>query len=267
MSDLQNEQTPELSPDVNREFIEQDLVETQRSLKQWQTWGSAAVLGITMWLLSIGGGFASNLQPESAAKITKGLMVQRIDQMQPQISDYLRQEIPAIIEQAPEYALAQLPEFRTQIEDHLETKFDEFASETSSQLDQTFTTFLKANEEELKTIILVGQDKEATNEVARELRAAVVAYLSSPQGDETKSIQDKLDEAMKALSEIERRTHRLAYAQDLDATEKKTRRAIACLLTTVNENKDAWNLPSQTQIQGQVQQVLNEAEKLTPKGE
>jgi hypothetical protein len=265
MSEFQPEQNPESNVDVNREFIEQDLIETQRSLKQWQTWGSAVVLGITVWLLSIGGGFASNLQPETAAKITKGLMVQRIDEMQPQISDYLRQEIPAVIEQAPEYALAQLPEYRTQIEDHLEAKFDEFAGETSSQLDETFTTFLKANEEELKTIILVGQDKEATDEVARELRSAVVAYLSSPQGNESKSIQEKLDEAMKALSEIERRTHRLAHASDLDATEKKTRRAIACLFTTVHENKDAWNLPSQSQIQGQVQQVLNQAEELAPK--
>lgn len=240
---------------VAQSYVEQELVDAAKSLKNTQIYGSLAVFGVMCWLFSIAGGFASNLEPKEAAKIAKGLAVQQLEVAQPQVKDYLAQEIPAIIESVPEYALGQLPIYRESVEQTLEDQLAALARDTSGNLDQALDVFLAENEDQFKTIILAGQDQETTDDVAREMRYMFLAYLTEP-GKDGESIQDKLDESLKALRTVEHKTARLASATNLSASEKQQRRAIASLFKTVQDNRDNLPIPSADDYQNQVKNIL-----------
>lgn len=246
-----------------KEFIGAELDSTRKALQSTQIYGSMFVFALMVTLFSIANGFATNLEPKEAAKIAKGLVAQRLDGAQMEVSNYLREEIPAWITSAPDYAKSQLPVYRESVEETLETEFEKLASESSTTLDEALTGFLKANEDEFKTIILAGQDKETTDEVAKHMKDMFLSYLTESH-DGKESIQDKLDKSLAALKEIEKKTTRLATAGDLDPTEKKTRRAIACLFNTIDTNKDAWNLPTKEQSQNTVAEHLTTANSLLP---
>lgn len=265
MSDQLNhtdeEQTPTVSPE---QFIEQELTTLRKNLQFTQVGGSAAMFAIMCFLFSIANGFATNLEPSTAAKITKGLVVQRLEEAQPQISSYLKTEIPGFIKQVPGLAKEQLPIVRENVENTLESEIEKLATDTSDQLDQALSTFLIEKQDDFKTIILAGQDKETTDEVAAAMRNMFIAYLSESHNGE-ESIQEKLDKSLISLKEIENKTHRLAYGKSLDGVELKTRRAIACLFGTVSENRDALALPTQAQAQNTVAGYLKLAEDIAPR--
>lgn len=250
--------------EVSARYLEQELASAKKSLQTTQIFGSVFVFGMMCFLFSIANGFATNLEPKTAAKITKGLVVQRLDEVQPQISAYLQQEIPTFIKGVPTMAKNQLPILREDLEDTLEAEIEKLAHETSGQLDEALDAFLIEKQDEFKTIILAGQDKESTDEVAAAMRDMFVEYLSEDHGQD-ESIQSKLDESLVALKDIAHRTHRMAYASDLDAVEKKTRRAVACLFTTVRDNKDAMNLPTQEGAQATAATLLDSLNDSTPR--
>lgn len=236
-------------------YVEEELVATTASLRNTQIYGSIAVFGVMCWMFSIAGGFASNLEPTEAAKIAKGLVVQRLDEAQPQVRDYLSQEIPKMIESVPDYAKSQLPVYRESVEETLEEQLENLADDTSKNLDEALDAFLLENEDQFKTIILSGQDKETTDEVATEMRYMFMAYLTEP-GKDGESIQYKLDESLKALKQMEDKTARLATASNLSASELKQRRAIAGLFKHVQSNRDMINLPKTEDYQEGAKQLL-----------
>ena len=163
--------------------------------------------------------------------------------------------IVVLIKQVPDYAKEQMPIFRENIENELEMRLAEFSKETSAQLDTSLDAFLEGHREEMQTIILAGQDKETTDEVAADLKEMFISYLSeSTDGGE--SLQDKFDKSLSALHEIERKTSYLAKGKGLTAQEWKTRRAIAVLFKTIDENKDAWKIPGKEEIQDTLRAAL-----------
>lgn len=253
-------ETPEVNElETAQTFIASELAEAKKNLKTLQIGGSLLIAVLGVYLGGIAGKFHRDLQPQEAAKIAKGLLMQRIDEAQPQLASYLREQAPAMIQQVPDYAMQQMPVYRESIEQDLESKFAKFANDTSAELDNLLDTFLQGHVDEFREIILSGQDKEVTDKVAADLRDMFVAYLAdSSQGGE--SIQDKLDHALKALHDIEKKTTRLANAKDLTPQEAKTRRAIAVLFKTIEDNKDAWGLPTKEGWQESISAFVPNAE-------
>lgn len=258
MSENKNVEEVMDGAEAAKSYIEEELVSTAKAVQNTQIWGTAVLVGISLYMFSIAGGFASNLQPKEAAKIAKGLISQKLEDAQPQVEEYLSTEIPKMIESVPEYAKSQLPVYRETVEQSLEDQLHTLASDTSKQLDTALDVFLEENADDFKTIILAGQDKETTDEVAKHMREMFVSYLTESHG-ETESIQDKLDKSFDALREVELKTDRLAHASDLTASEKKQRRAIASLFTTVQAKRDEVVKPAQEfqkNAQDAVRQVL-----------
>ncbi len=237
------------------EYIVNELVEVRKGIRTIQIGGSLVVAALAIWLGSIAQGFSSNLQPDTAAKIAQGVLAERIEEAQPQLSSYLKDQIPSMIKQVPDYAKEQMPIFRENIEHELEMRLAEFSKETASQLDTSLDAFLEGHRDEMQTIILAGQDKETTDEVAADLREMFISYLSDTT-ENGESLQDKFDKSLSALHEIEKKTSFLAKGKGLNAQEWKTRRAIAVLFKTIDENKDAWQLPNKEEIQETLRAAL-----------
>lgn len=236
--------TPSMIAD---QFVASEIVRTRGALKQTQIIGSIVFLVVFFYIGGIAIKFHRSLQPEEAAVIAKGFVADKVDQGSSQLSDYLKKEIPSVIEKAPDYVMKQLPDYRTQIEDRLEQEFHKYTTDTSKQLSDEMDKFLANNKDQFKTLILSGQDPQAAQEMSANLRQMFVSYLAEkPAGEE--SIQDKLDQSLAALGKIKAITTKLAAGKNLTDTEKKTRRAIAVLLTTIDEKKAEDPLPSKDQI-------------------
>ena len=236
--------TPSMIAD---EFVATEIVKTRGALKQTRIIGSIIFLFVFFYIGGIAVKFHRSLQPDEAAVIAKGFVAQRVDEGAPQLTDYLKKEVPTVIEKAPDYVMEQLPQYRGELEDRLEQQFKKYTDDTSNQLSKEMDNFLANNQEQFKTLILNGNDQQATQQMAASLRQLFVSYLAEkPDGEE--SIQDKLDQSLQALGKIKAMTTKLAAGKNLTDTEKKTRRAIAVLLTTIDEKKAEDPLPTKDQI-------------------
>jgi hypothetical protein len=229
------------------EFLASELANARSALRLTQIVGSIVFLVVLFYVGGIAMKFHRALQPDEAAVIAKGFVAQRVIDGEPQLTAYLKKEIPNAIQKAPDYVMEQLPDYRSQIEGRLEQELRKYLNDTSTQLSTELDQFLTANQSQLGTVILNGQDPQATQELAAHLRQLFVSYLAEkPDGGE--SIQEKLDKSLESLGKIKAMTAKLAVGKNLTEPEKKTRRAIAVLLTTIDQKKAEYPLPTKDQI-------------------
>jgi ribosomal protein L29 len=229
------------------EFVAQEVEKTKKALKQTQVIGIAVFLFIFFYIGSIALKFQRSLQPNEAALMAKGMIAQRVMDGEPELNAYLMKEVPAIIEKAPDYAMEQLPSLRTQLEDRLASEFHQYAEQTSKQLDTSLDEYLETNKEDFKTVMLAGSDPSTTQEMMGTRRKMFIDYLDQKNGDD-ESIKTKIDESLKALGEIKAMMKKLSDGKNLTPAEQKTRRAIAVLLTTIDEKKAEEPLPSGEEV-------------------
>lgn len=245
--------TPSMVAD---QFVASEITKTRSALKQTQIIGTLVFLFVFFYIGSIALRFHRSLQPEEAATIAKGLVAERVTDSGPELTSYLKKEIPAAIEKAPDYVMRELPNYRGQLEDRLEQEFRKYTDDTSAQLSNELDQFLMNNQEQFKTVMLTGQDPEATKALTSNLRQMFVSYLSEkPEGEE--SVQEKIDESLVALGKIKAMTARLAAGKNLTAPEQKTRRAIAVLLTTIDEKAAQDPLPNKEQMMDAAKSTYN----------
>ena len=236
--------TPSLVAD---QFVTTEVAKARGALKQTRIVGTIVFLFVFFYIGSIAVHFHQSLQPSEAAEIAKGMVAERVNDGAPQLTAYLKKEIPDVIAKAPDYVMQELPNYRKQLEDRLEGQFKQYTNETSKQLSDELDQFLENNKDHFKTVILSGQDPQATQELAANLRQLFISYLAEkPEGDE--SIQQKLDASLDALAKIKTTTTKLAAGKNLTPAEEKTRRAIAVLLTTIDEKKAEDPLPTKDQV-------------------
>lgn len=225
---------------TSAEYVEQEIKRTERAIKTTQISGTVIAVFLFFWLGGIAVKFQRDLAPKEAANITTGLITDRLYDAQAVLSDYLRDTVPSAIEQVPALAMQQLPVYRESVENGLEAKLVNLTDETSGALEAAIDKFIVDNHDQFKTVILTGQDEAAVTEIAESLRVAILEYLDTPQGS-SPSIQSQLDAALASLTEIEKTTTRLCYAQDLDPREVKTRRAIAALMESLDQKGSSFN--------------------------
>ena len=232
---------------VADQFVATEIAKTRSALKQTRIVGSLVFLFVFLYIGSIAVRFHNSLQPGEAALIAKGLVAERVNDGAPELTAYLKKEIPAVIEKAPDYVMTELPGYRNQLEDRLEQEFKKYTDDTSTQLSSELDQFLTGNKDQFKTVMLSGQDPQATRALSANLRELFISYLAEkPTGEE--SIQEKLDKSLEALSKIKAMTTKLAVGKSLTDPEKKTRRAIAVLMTTIDQKKAEDPLPTKDQV-------------------
>lgn len=219
---------------VNTEqYIQEEIEATKKSLLTTQIVGSAVVVVLFFYLGSIALRFQQNLEPTEAATITKGIVVQKVDEAAPKFTEYIKEQTPALIRQVPDYAIEQLPGYREQVEQRLESQFLAYCKDTSDELSNSMDNFLAANQDSFEQIMLTGTNEHETNVLAENLRVMFVDYLQN-ESDGGETISYKLNKALSSLHEIEQKTTRLASASDLTPQELKTRKAIAVMLSTID---------------------------------
>jgi len=223
---------------IAERYVAQELVESRASLKRTQ------IIGVVMTVLVVGSmafltsGWRSNLEPNAAAEIATGLASQRVDDLTPQFADYVRTEVPKAIRSAPDELIKRLPEYRENLEQRVETDLRARSADATKRLHDELFTYLSAHKEAVGELLKNANDPAKADEIGKGLEDEFRKFLKEEKvGDDT--IQAKLDNTLKALSQVEQRTAHLAANQGLTPSEQKARHAVAMLMKRIDFAKDA----------------------------
>ena len=245
---------------VAERYIAAEVKGAKASLLRTQIFSVLLAVLIGGYVIYLTQRFRASLEPKEAATIATGLIAQRVEDQGGQLADSLKTEVPKYIRQAPDYALEQLPQIRTQIQNRVETEVQNYAEKSSEQFGAQMDTFLEQNKEEVGELLKNGNDPAATAKIAEGLKAEFVKYLSTTQVN-GETLKAKLDAALGTLDKAQARLKRLATAKDLTPQEQSAKRAIAVLLSTVDQKRAEFNggEPLATEPMAQAREALQRA--------
>ena len=231
----QTSAVPPLETDVAAKYIADQLQKARASLHKSRLVGVILIIVVLGYMTFLVTSLQHYLDPHQAADMANAFITEQVDEKAKDISDQLKERIPAMIAQIPDIALGKIPEYREALEDKVEADFTEFAHSTSAQLGKHLDSFLAAHVVQIKALLDSAKDPEKLKALGPDLENEILEYLKE-KPDEGESIKDKIDKSLDALKKMEGQMDRLANATDLTPQEKKARRAIAIIAKTVDKN-------------------------------
>ena len=105
---------------VAERFVEHELTESRASLQRTQIIGGLLALFTVGYMAYLTSNFRASMEPKAAASIATGLATQRLDDLEPQFSEYIHDEVPKMIRKAPDEVIARMPEYRKELETRVE---------------------------------------------------------------------------------------------------------------------------------------------------
>ena len=132
---------------------------------------------------------------------------------------------------------------RASIEDRVEKDLTKYCQDTSAQLGSRLDTYLDKNKDEMKGMLSAANDPVELKKVGDSLKRDLMGYLrDKPASGE--SVGDQIDKSLAALQEVQKKIHHLAVDKNLTPEEKKTRRAIAILSTSIEKQVPTVPIPT-----------------------
>jgi hypothetical protein len=217
------------------EYVAKELVRVRKSLRLTQISTLVFCLITVVSVGSITLGFTRSLEPDEAANIAKGLVAEHVNDEIPELRSYIKEKVPILIADVPGYVKKELPSYRMKLESQLESNLNSYADQTSQQFQDKFDGFLTANQAGVKALIDNSQDPQALKGFDTSLKLMFVDYLNHTELN-GETLQASIDQTLQGLTEIDSKMKRLAANKNLNDEEKKTRKAIAILLKSVDTN-------------------------------
>jgi hypothetical protein len=219
---------------VAENYVADQLQSARAGLQRTRIIGIVLMVVIVGYLSYVTIKFQQSLRPDNAAEIASGMISQQVQDKGPEMAEQAKQRVQAMIAGLPDYALTQLPEYRVALEDRLEADLTKHCKETSDLLGQHLDQFLEEHKDKIKQILTTGQDREAVRQMGADLEHQLMEYLKEKPAN-GESVQDQINHSLRALREVEATVARLANAKDLNPQERKTRRAIALIAQTADQ--------------------------------
>jgi hypothetical protein len=225
-----------LGPTPAELYVERERRRLTNAIRGTQIVGLAFVIFVGVYIGGITDAFAKNLEPQTAATITTGMISQRVNDNIPELKRYVREQIPATVAKLPEYAKEQLPRFRQDLENQLEKNIDSYAKQTAPELATRVDAFLTQNKESVDQLLRNSQDPAALASLGQNMKQMFVDYLQQTQLN-GETLKTKIDQSLEALSSVDSKLKHLEESKNLTENEKRARRAIAILLRQVDLNQ------------------------------
>ena len=223
---------------IAERYVDKELVESHASLRRTQIIGALLAVFTIGYMAYLTSNFRASMKPTAAANIATGLATQRLDDLEPQFSEYIHDKVPKLIRKAPDEVIARMPEYRKELESRVEKALREQAEKGSAELDKQLDTFLTEHKEEVGQLLEDGQDPAKLEKIGTELEANFQTFLTETKiGNET--LQQKMDSALSTLKEVSVRTAKLADNKGLNPSEKNARKAVAMLMRRISVAKKA----------------------------
>ena len=120
--------------DLASHYITKELAQARVSLQRTRIFTVLALLLIGGELISITAKFNHSFQPQNAAEIADGMVMEQVDQHGDQLSDQIKQQVPQLIARTPDYVLQQMPSYRQSLEDKVTDNLDGYFKSSSQSL-------------------------------------------------------------------------------------------------------------------------------------
>lgn len=219
-------------------YLDKELVESRASLKRTQIIGILLSVFTIAYVGYLTSGFHESLQPKGAAQIATGLASQRLDDFEPQFTDYIHTEVPKMIRSAPDELIKRMPEYRENLENRVVAEIQSQSEKGSAQLSKDLDEFLTAHKDQVGAMIKNGQDPAAVDAMGADMEKEFRTFLDEQKiGDTT--ISEKLDETLKTLKQVSDRTSKLEKNVGLTDSEKAARHAIGMLMHRIKNAQAA----------------------------
>jgi hypothetical protein len=215
-------------------YIAQELPKARKALRR------SRIVGLV--LIGVVGGYISIIsltlvkffQPQEAAQIATGMLIQHIDSDGPVLALQVERQIPLLIRQLPDYVIQQLPAYRQEVEHSLTSELQSHCAGLSKELGKHLDTQLNLHVADLQTLLARPNDRTALRAVLPDLEQTVTGFLTTDA--DGKLVQTHINDLAAGLKEIEKHMDRLANGSDLTPQEKKARRSLAVLAKAIRDN-------------------------------
>ena len=156
--------------DLSAHHLTKELAQARISLQRTRIFTIVALLLIGGELTYITAKFSRSFQPQNAAEIADGMVMEQIEDHGDQLSQAIQQRIPQMIEQSPDYVLQQMPSYRQSIEDKVTDNLNDYFKTSSQTLGDNLDKFLDAHQDDVKQLLLNANDTDTIHKVGLDLK-------------------------------------------------------------------------------------------------
>ncbi len=223
-------------------FLEDEILRAHDSVRRSRLFGVIIVGVVCLYMGYITNGLRKFLEPGEAAAFAVMFVSAQVDSKTDLVADRIKEKIPELITGLPDHILEEIPRYRNDMEDSVVSTARAHMTEVTARLDENLKVFLEENQESIKKMLAtkgeIGEVDEAFKEALFE---QIMDFLETvpPDGD---SLSDRLNTSLKMLSEAESKVEHLAKNQNLGASERKTRYALAVLADAISDELHRFEL-------------------------
>ena len=215
-------------------YIAQELPKARKASRR------ARIIGLV--LIGLIGGYISVIsvtlvkffQPQEAAQIASGMLLQHIASDGPALALQVERQIPLLIRQLPDYVIHQLPGYRQELEQAMGEQLQTHCTALGKELGKQMDELIASHQSDLKTLLAHPNDRAALRAVLPDLDQTVTGFLTTDA--EGKVVQSYINDLANGLKDVEQHMDRLANGSNLTAEEKKVRRSLAVLAKAIKDN-------------------------------
>jgi hypothetical protein len=215
-------------------YIAQELPKARKAYRR------SRIIGLV--LIGLVGGYISVIsltlvkffQPQEAAQIASGMLVQHIASDGPALALQIERQVPLLIRQVPDYVIQQLPVYRQEVELTLESELQGHCVALGKELGKQMDEQIAEHQAELKTLLARPTDRAALRAVLPDLDQTITGFLTTDA--DGKVVREHINDLAAGLKEVEKHMDRLANGNNLTPEEKKARRSLAVLAKAIKDN-------------------------------
>ena len=226
-------ETPAGTVDAAAAYIAQELPKARKAFKRTRTIGLVLVCVVGCYISFISFTLVKFFQPQEAAQIASGMLMQHIASDGPVLALQIEREIPLLIRQVPDYVIHELPGYRQQLELALEGELQVHCLALGRDLGKEMDAQIDSHQAELKSLLDHPNDRAVLRTVLPDLDQTLTTFLTMDA--DGKVVQEHITDLAKGLKEIEKHMDRLANGSDLTPEEQKARRSLAVLAKAIKD--------------------------------
>ncbi|HSH95474.1 MAG TPA: hypothetical protein VK968_15130 [Roseimicrobium sp.] len=224
------------APKPSDQFVLDEYSAAQKAVRTSRLVAIGLIAFVGAYMGYVASELSKHLEPKNAAEHATGIIAGQVETHAGGLARRIETEAPAMVARVPNMILEQLPVWRKEVEDKLAEALRNSLRERQVELAKAIDTSLAEHNSAVKALVANAADKNALNEVAKELEKDVSVLLSAP-GEGNNSLQKSFDNALLGLSTVEKQLTKLAENKNLTSQEKRTRRSIAIIVRKIKASQ------------------------------
>jgi hypothetical protein len=229
--------TPTQPSDAAADYIAQELPKARQAYRRARLIGLLLIGVVGTYISVISVMMVRFSQPQEAAQIASGMLVQHLASDGPGLASQLERQVPLLIRQVPDYVIQQLPVYRQQVELTMESELHGHCIPLGKELGKQMDQQIAEHQADLKTLLARPTDRAALRAVLPDLDQTVTGFLTTDA--DGKVVREHINDLAAGLAEVEHHMDRLANGTNLTPEEKKARRSLAVLAKAIKDNTKA----------------------------